>query len=146
MEAAKELGDGITLVENTGLVQQSISEAPNPYMDMFSAEDMSGYSEVLLWRPYSKALGVTHNVVTAGQHGNYGIGLTRGMVESFLMANGLPIYTTGSGYHGDETIADIRKDRDSRLSIFLKEPGQKISCLKQLKAIWQFLSNHIPLS
>ena len=41
------------------------------------------------------------------------------------MSNGFPIYAPGSGYHGDETIADVRKDRDSRLSIFLKEPGQK---------------------
>ena len=62
MEASKAVGDEITLVENTGLVQQSAAEAANPYMDMFSAENMSGYSEVLLWRPYSKALGVTHNV------------------------------------------------------------------------------------
>lgn len=125
MKSAKELGDGLTLVENTGLVQQSPVEAVNPYMDMFSAENMTSYSEVLLWRPYSKALGVTHNVVVAGQHGNYGIGLTRGMVEGFLMANGLPIYAAASGYKGDETIADVRKERDSRLSIFLKEPGQK---------------------
>ena len=125
MESAKEVADNAILVENTGLVQQSVEEAPNPYMDMFADEDMSGYSEVLLWRPYSKALGVTHNVPTAGQHGNYGIGLTKGMVECFVMANGLPIYAAGSGYHGDETIADVRKDRDSRLTIFLKEPGQK---------------------
>lgn len=38
----------------------------------------------------------------------------------------MPIYAVGSGYHGDLTIADVRKDRDSRLSLFLKEPGQKI--------------------
>lgn len=37
----------------------------------------------------------------------------------------MPIYAVGSGYHGDLTIADVRKDRDSRLSLFLKEPGQK---------------------
>lgn len=125
MEASKNVADNSVLVENTGLVQQSADEAVNPYLNMFSDENMSGYSEVLLWRPYSKTLGVTHNVPTAGQHGNYGIGLTRGMVEAFVMSNGLPIYAAGSGYHGDETIADVRKDRDSRLFVFLKEPGQK---------------------
>ena len=125
MKAAKELADGAELVDNTGSVQQSPVEPANPYMDMFGAEDMSDYSEVLLWRPYSKALGVTHNVVVAAQHGNFGIGVTRGMVDGFVMANGLPIYASNSGYHGDETIADVRKDRDSRLAIFLKEPGQK---------------------
>ena len=93
-------------------------------MDMFGDEDMSDYSEVLLWRPYSKALGLTHGVATAAQHGNHGIGVTRGMVNGFLMANGLPVYAAGSGYQGDETISDVRKGRDSRLHIFLKEPGQ----------------------
>lgn len=124
MSASRELADKVILTENTGEVQQSITDPVNPYMDMFGDEDMSGYSEVLLWRPYSKSLGITHNVVTATQHGNYGIGLTRGMVEGFLMQNGLPIYAEGSGYKGDETIADVRVGRDTRLSVFLKEPGQ----------------------
>ena len=125
MEAAKEIGDNFTLVENTGLVQQAEVEPINPYMNMFGDEDMSGYSEVIFWRRYSMALGVTHNYAVAAQHGNYGSGMTKGLVESFIMSNGLPIYAVGSGYHGDETIADVRKDRDSRLTIFLKEPGQK---------------------
>ena len=125
MDAAKELADKVKLVDNTGELQQAIGQPANPYMDMFGAEDMSGYSEVLLWRPYSKALGLTHNVVVAAQHGNYGIGVTRGMVDAFLMANGLPIYAQNSLYQGDETLADVRKGRDSRLALFLKEPGQK---------------------
>lgn len=41
------------------------------------------------------------------------------------MANGLPIYASGSGYHGDNTIHDVRLDRDPRLYVLLKEPGQK---------------------
>ena len=43
----------------------------------------------------------------------------------FLDGKRSAIYAAGSGYLGDETIADVRKDRDSRLTIFLKEPGQK---------------------
>ncbi|WP_298552935.1 RagB/SusD family nutrient uptake outer membrane protein [uncultured Parabacteroides sp.] len=125
VDAAKQVADGITLVENTGKVQQDASEPANPYMDMFSAEDMSTYPEVMLWRQYNQGLGIVHCVVVGAQRGDYGVGVTRGMVEGFLMANGLPIYAPGSGYHGDETIADVRKDRDSRLTIFLKEPGQK---------------------
>lgn len=47
------------------------------------------------------------------------------------MEDGTPVYrhgtyTDGDGYYmGDQTIQDVRKNRDSRLSIFLKEPGQK---------------------
>ena len=125
MEASAKIADNYELVENTGKVQQSETDPVNPYMDMFSDVDMSKYSEVLLWRPYSIGLGITHYVVVGAQFGDYGVGLTRGMVDGFLMENGLPIYAEGSNYQGDETIHDVRLNRDSRLTIFLKEPGQK---------------------
>lgn len=126
MKASKEVGDKYvgSLTENTGKVQQSLSEPENPYMEMFSAMDLSGYPEVLLWRQYDIGLGVVHNVPVFCQMGNGGNGITRGMVNTFIMANGLPFYVQESGYRGDATIADVRKDRDSRLSVFLKEPGQ----------------------
>lgn len=122
MSAAKEVASSVQLVSNTGIILSSNNE--NPYFNMFSAENMSSYSEVLLWRQYNKTL-VTHNVPVNAQAGNYAVGLTRSMVESFLMANGLPIYAAGSGYKGDDYITDVRTDRDGRLNLFLKEPGQK---------------------
>ena len=126
MEFAKEVGDKYieSLTENTGKVQQKLSEPGNPYMEMFSAMDMSGYKEVLLWREYNLGLNVYHNVPVFCQTANGANGTTRGMVNTFVMQNGLPIYAQGSGYKGDNTIADVRIDRDPRLSIFLKEPGQ----------------------
>ncbi|MGA6118494.1 RagB/SusD family nutrient uptake outer membrane protein [Sphingobacterium anhuiense] len=122
MDASKQVADQIELVPNTGIIESSNNE--NPYFSMFGAVNMAGYSEVLLWRQYSESL-ITHNVPVYAQLGNYAVGLTRSLVESFLMKNGLPIYATGSGYHGDDYIADIRKERDGRLNLFLKEPGQK---------------------
>lgn len=132
MEAAKEVSEQMTgcLAYNTGIVPQTqttlkdIDEA-NPYLAMFGTEDLSTYPEVLLWRQYSRGMGITHNTVTGAQYGNFGIGVTRGMIDGFLMSNGLPVYAEGSGYKGDRTIADVRTDRDPRLSVFLKEPGQK---------------------
>lgn len=132
MEASKEIGDQIinNLVPNTAIVPQtqtSVKEidAANPYMAMFGTEELSSYPEVLMWRQYSKGLDIVHYVVVAAQRGNFDIGVTRGLVENFLMKNGLPIYSAASGYHGDNTIADVRRDRDPRLNVFLKEPGQK---------------------
>ncbi|MBB2949532.1 RagB/SusD family nutrient uptake outer membrane protein [Sphingobacterium sp. JUb56] len=122
MDASKQVADQIDLVPNTGIIESPNNE--NPYFSMFGAVNMAGYSEVLLWRQYSESL-VTHNVPVYAQLGNYAVGLTRSLVESFLMKNGLPIYAAGSGYHGDDYIADIRKERDGRLNLFLKEPGQK---------------------
>lgn len=130
MDAAKQVADAVPLTQNTGIVPQDGSDiakidAQNPYLAIFGTEELSSYPEVLLWRQYSKSLGVTHCVVVAAQHGDYGIGVTRGMVDGFLMQNGLPIYAQGSGYQGDQTIADVRTGRDPRLFVFLKEPGQK---------------------
>jgi len=122
MESAKEVASAVPLVANTGIILSANNE--NPYFNMFSAEVMSSYSEVLLWRQYNKTL-VTHNVPVNAQAGNYAVGLTRSLVESFLMANGLPIYASESGYKGDDYIADVRANRDGRLNLFLKEPGQK---------------------
>lgn len=131
MKAAKEVGDKYvgSLTANTGLLQQDASEAENPYYNMFCDQDMSKYPEVILWREYGRGL-VTHQVCAAAGRGNYRIGLTRGYVQNFLMADGTPVYANGTyadgnGYYmGDKTIADVRANRDSRLSIFLKEPGQ----------------------
>ncbi len=133
MAAAKEVGDAKvnSLTPNTGIVPQtegatlSAIENENPWLAMFGTLDLSGNPEVMLWRQYSQSLGVVHNVVVMAQHGNYGRGITRGMVDAFPMANGLPIYANGAGYHGDKTIANVRRDRDPRLYVMLKEPGQK---------------------
>ncbi len=103
---------------------------------MFGTLDLSGNPEVMLWRQYSQSLGVVHNVVVMAQHGNYGRGITRGMVDAFPMANGLPIYANGAGYHGDKTIADVRRDRDPRLYVMLKEPGdEKNMCLSPIPQV-----------
>ena len=132
MEAAKSVAEAYKgkLTENTGVLQQSADEPINPYFDMFAQEDLSTVPEVLLWRQYARGL-VTHNVNVAAILGNNKVGVTRGFVNNFLMADGTPVYTHGTyadgdGYYkGDNTLAAVRENRDSRLSIFLIEPGQK---------------------
>jgi hypothetical protein len=122
MAAAKEVAESVPLVENTGIIESPVNQ--NPYFNMFSAVNMASYSEVLLWRQYAQGI-VTHNVPVYAQANNYAVGLTRSMVESFLMSNGLPIYAAGSNYKGDDRLSDVRNGRDGRLVLFLKEPGQK---------------------
>jgi len=132
MDASQKVAEAYKdkLTENTGILQQDAGDPANPYYDMFAQEDLSGVSEVLLWRQYARGL-QTHNVNAAAGRGNYRIGVTRGFVNNFLMEDGTPVYThgnyaSGDGYYmGDKTIADVRENRDSRLSVFLKEPGQK---------------------
>ncbi|MCM1450841.1 MAG: RagB/SusD family nutrient uptake outer membrane protein [Clostridium sp.] len=131
MEAGKELGDKMvnTLVANTGTFQQSADEAENPYFNMFCDENMEGYGEIILWRQYAFGI-ATHNVNVGAGRGNYLVGMTRGYVQNFLMADGTPVYAHGTyadgdGYYmGDKTLTDVRANRDSRLSVFLKDKGQ----------------------
>jgi len=124
MASAQVVADNIPLAENNGILQQTESDAVNPYYDIYCAVDLSGYSEVLLWRQYNKELGITHNIPVGMQESAFGNGLTRGLVDGFLMDNGLPIYAIGSGYAGDDLISDVKQNRDGRLQLFLKEPGQ----------------------
>lgn len=125
MDASKIVADRFPLVNNNGILQQTVSDPENPYLNMFAATDLKGYSEVILWKQYDRGLGITHNVPIAAQTGGYVNGLTRGYVDNFLLDNGKPIYADPARYAGDNYIADVRKNRDGRLWLFLKEPKQK---------------------
>jgi hypothetical protein len=125
LESSKIVADAATLVPNTGLIQQTTSDPVNPYFNLFNDVDMSGYSEVLLWRAYNSAQKIANNIEFVLNTNNAGIGLTRGLVDSYLMSNGLPIYDPASGYQGDDSIGSTVINRDDRLHQFLKIPGQK---------------------
>lgn len=133
MVSSKEVAENYKgqLTTNTGIVKQSLSTPDNPYFAMFGQENLSGVKEVLLWRQYVQGLGSGHDIVMAADLGNWGVGMTRSFVQNFLMTDGTPVYTHGNyadgdGYYkGDETVHAVRENRDSRLSLFLKEPGQK---------------------
>ena len=125
MDAAANVADNVPLVLNTGNMRQSFDEPENPYELMFGDVDMSRYSEVLLWRQYSLGLNLIHAVPLAATRGNHGVGMLRGLIQAFLMENGLPIYAPESGYAGDDMIADVRNNRDGRLQLFLVDRGQR---------------------
>ena len=102
MASAKSVGDKFVnnLVQNTDTPEgmtAGFTEA-NPYYCMFSAVDPSKYSEVLLYRAYSVSQNISTQIQAQFQKNAGGTGWTRGMVNSFLMRNGLPIYAAGSGY------------------------------------------------
>lgn len=125
MEASREVADGIELTPNSHQTNPTITASGeiipngwNSYFEMFGARDMGKYPEILFWRDYDLDLNITHGVSIYIDRGA-NTGLTRGFVDGFLMKNGLPIYASGSGYHGDLTIMDSKTDRDDRLQLFL---------------------------
>lgn len=129
-KSAKEVADKAVLTQNTGVVPQTEGakiaelEAENPWLAMFGTLNLSGYGEVMLWRQYDRGLGVTHNIVVYAQKGNRGCGATRGLVDAFPCKDGLPIYASPL-YKGDTELSLVRENRDPRLFVLLKEPGQK---------------------
>jgi len=122
MEASAKVADAVPLVEN--LKDNGYDSSKNPYAMMFADQNLDPYSEVLLWRAYNSSEGITHNVNHYINQNGGNTGYTRGFVDNFLMANGLPIYAGGSGYHGDDYISDVKEDRDNRLQLFMKAPGE----------------------
>ena len=125
-DAAEEVAEKYKglLTINTGIVPQSDNDV-NDYFYMFGAVDMSPYKDILMWREFSKGKEVTCNTEVGVQFGNWGTGVTRAGVESFVMKDGLPRYASHDGFtYDDSEIATVRANADPRLHIFLKEPGQ----------------------
>lgn len=135
MNSAKAVGD----VYMSKLVQNTVSDTSdptnhyagqddkymslNPYYTMFCDNDLSAYDEVLLYRSYSVAQNVTTQIQAQFQKDAGGSGWTRGLVNSFLMKNGLPIYDSNSGYNPaweNDGVSASLKNRDPRVVIFTK--------------------------
>ena len=123
MEESKIVADKYSLTTNTGVFQSSADADSNPYFDMFGATDMSLYPEVLLWRDYNVSLGVYNSVGEWASSSNNGYGITKSMVDAFVMSNGQPWYASGSGYAGDTDLMKVTQNRDTRAVIFIKKPG-----------------------
>lgn len=129
IKSSKVVGDYIVdkLAENTdapeGMNASMVSL--NPYYTMFCDENMEGYEEMLMWKQFKEGL-VYNNLQMELERNGGGSGWTRGMVNSFLMRNGLPVYAAGSGYNPEwekEGVNSTLTNRDSRLVIFTKKPG-----------------------
>lgn len=122
MKAAKEVAGAVSLTTPNSHVMNPGAKGQyngwNRYYDMFASVDMSGYPEILMWRQFNSDISVAHLTSNKMRTGA-ATGWTRGLVESFLMKNGLPIYAAGSGYKGDKTIDLAKTDRDERLQLFV---------------------------
>lgn len=84
------------------------------YLGMFNSIDVSGFTEVILARYYNQS-NLNHNCSRYLKSGG-GCGVTHQAVYTYLMKNGLPVYASNSGYHGDETTYLELLDRDPRLA------------------------------
>lgn len=139
MKASELVADAVPLVENSQITPQSESDL-NKYFDMFGADDMSPYGEVLLWKVSDRSLeswaGKSNYMISKS---DMGFGLTRGLIMSFLDKNGLPWYADGAMFTNDDDLFTARlgadgdptdyrgvtSKRDNRITLFLKMPKQE---------------------
>lgn len=138
IESAKLVGDASVLMAD--------------YAGLYNKTDLSGQrDEVLLWRMYSEEAKVQNQVVGATHgygsidtdegtfifvHGD-GTGFTRSLVDSYLMADGLPIYAS-ENYQGDKNLVDVMTNRDLRLVTSVGKPGDKIMTFNGKDIMYQY--------
>lgn len=133
-KAAKQVIENAPLSINTAVgctdeivpTDEDQYKMSNPYFAQFSADNLEGYSEILMWRSYNLE---EYNVVHSAPYylrvgGNSGF--TRQFVETFLCRDGLPIYKS-SQYKGDGSLLDVRKNRDLRLQLFMMTPDELLT-------------------
>lgn len=120
MNAASQVADVAVLTQNSHVIDPAYAQIYgwNPYFEMFSQPSLADVPEVLLWKEYNKALGISNGVPIRLRLGDNN-GLTRSFMNSFLMKNGLPIYANGSGYQGDVSIDAEKEGRDERFQLFV---------------------------
>lgn len=125
MDAAAEVADQVELTPNTGVMDPptiTTVSGWNPYFELFASTDLSANKEVLMWREYQKtgSYTIAHGAPAWVQSGS-NHGLLKSYMESFLMADGMPWYAaTGvAPYMGDETLDNVKANRDGRLQLFV---------------------------
>ena len=125
MDAAKQVADKVDLVPNSHVMNPpvgigAIGSNWNPYYEMYVSRSNASFPEVIMWRDYDRSLGVSHTMGGSMSSGpNNGCGVTKQVIDMFLMKNGLPKYATGSGFSLDSTIMLEKANRDERLQLFI---------------------------
>lgn len=100
----------------------------NDYFNLFNQIDYSSNPEVLLWIKYDDDLGLSHLHQRALTIYGNGGGLTKNLVEDYLCSDGLPIAISPL-YKGDNTMVDVKANRDQRLVQTVWGTGEPIQIL-----------------
>jgi len=89
-------------------------DAGSEYRSLFNKDNYAGISSVLHYRHYLPDDGVGHRWNNYYGESGGSIGLTKSLVDDYLMADGTPKELSGD-YQGDEFLVDLLQDRDPRL-------------------------------
>ncbi|AWW32200.1 hypothetical protein DN752_19790 [Echinicola strongylocentroti] len=93
------------------------------YRTLFNQDHYYDIPSVLLYREYLPSDGIGHRWWNYNGAGGGGIGLTKSLVDDYLMADGTPIEMSVD-YQGDERLELVVAGRDPRLAQTIYHPGQ----------------------
>ena len=113
-------------VMNSGIKLYSTGHPDRDYYDLFSQEDYGSINSVLFWRKYSVELGYS-NTYNAWGSRPHGLGVTKGLADSYLCTDGKSI-SVSPLFGGYDTITNEMKNRDPRFeqTIFTPDAPWKI--------------------
>ncbi|TKG97412.1 RagB/SusD family nutrient uptake outer membrane protein [Puteibacter caeruleilacunae] len=92
------------------------------YNSLFNQDSYSSIDEALMYRHYLPNDGIGHRWWNYTGGGGGAIGLTKSLIDDYLMADGTPIELSGD-YKGDDLLADVVDGRDPRLAQTIYHPG-----------------------
>lgn len=92
------------------------------YWRLFNQKDLSTNTEIILYKKFDKALGLTHFGQNMMAYGGGNTGLSKQLVDYYLCTDGKPI-TVSDRYHGDNTLQEQVINRDPRLAQTFLLPG-----------------------
>ena len=144
IEAAAQVADATTLTSNSHQMNPEYGQISgwNPYFDMFSSVDLSGYDEILLWRQYISNAGM-HNATYQLTRGGDRTGLSHAYIRSFLMKDGLPYYASDL-YEGDTSVMQEKTNRDERLQLFVTGEEDVLSSATDDPRVTGDENGHLP--
>jgi hypothetical protein len=130
-ESAKFLqwaADAAETLMNQGNYSLYNNGTATTYWDLFNKEDYSGNPEVMFWKRYNLADGVSHRVGHYLPQTGSGTGVTKSLVDSYLSIDGQPIGVSPLYNSSQESsLTDIVKDRDPRLAQTICTPGDLLT-------------------
>ncbi len=102
--------------------------AGREYWSLFNQLDYTGNPEVMLWKKYDIGLQITHNVARYMAGGIGQIGMSKGLIDSYLCTDGKPI-SISPLFLGYDSLLMEATNRDPRLqqSVFLPGDDQRIN-------------------
>lgn len=110
------------------------------YKALTNSIDLAGNTEIILYRSYEEGI-VMHSVMSFQNTQHEAYSPSKSLVESYLSANGLPIYQTDNTmWKGDKWFSDAMADRDPRLYANIDTTGLCLNGVADVYAISGYYS------